>query len=122
MLMYFVTFTLINTRLTPFLQYTSTGIDNEILCTSSLQGRPEDFLCSNSRAYAKSISPSNDYPMPAYAGYNRDNIWEIIIYKGPGYRVYYFMIVTVVVLLLCAGDKSSQQKDINKAIEYIERV
>ena len=30
------------------------------------------------------------------------------------------MIESVVVLLLCAGDKSSQQKDINKAVEYLK--
>ena len=50
----------------------------------------------------------------------RDNIWELVIDKGPGYRVYYSMIESVVVLLLCAGDKSSQQKDINKAVEYLK--
>lgn len=50
----------------------------------------------------------------------RDNIWELVIDKGPGYRVYYSMIEGVVVLLLCAGDKSTQQKDINKAVEYLK--
>ena len=49
----------------------------------------------------------------------RDEVWELVIDKGPGYRVYYSMIENVVVLLLCAGDKSSQQKDINKAIEFL---
>ena len=29
------------------------------------------------------------------------------------------IIGNIVVLLLCAGDKSSQQKDINKAIDYL---
>lgn len=50
----------------------------------------------------------------------RDNVWEIVFDIGPGYRVYYSMIENVVVLLLCAGDKSSQQKDINKAIRYLQ--
>ncbi len=49
----------------------------------------------------------------------RDEIWELVIDKGPGYRVYYSMIEDIVVLLLCAGDKSSQQKDIAKAVEYL---
>ena len=51
----------------------------------------------------------------------RDNVWELVIDKGPGYRVYYSMMKNVVVLLLCAGDKSTQQKDIKKAIEYVKR-
>lgn len=50
----------------------------------------------------------------------RDSVWELIFDMGPGYRVYYSMIENVVVLLLCAGDKSSQQKDINKAIKYLQ--
>ena len=49
----------------------------------------------------------------------RDGIWELVIDKGPGYRVYYSMIGNTIVLLLCAGNKSSQQKDINKAIDYL---
>lgn len=49
----------------------------------------------------------------------RDEVWELVIDKGPGYRVYYSMIEDIVVLLLCAGDKSSQQKDISKAVEYL---
>ena len=50
----------------------------------------------------------------------REAVWELVIDTGPGYRVYYSMIENVVVLLLCAGDKSSQQKDINKAISYLQ--
>ena len=50
----------------------------------------------------------------------RENVWELVIDKGPGYRVYYSMIENVVVLLLCAGDKRTQQKDIDKAIEYLK--
>ena len=49
----------------------------------------------------------------------RDDVWELVIDKGPGYRVYYSIVADVIVLLLCAGDKSSQQRDINKAIEYL---
>ena len=50
----------------------------------------------------------------------RENVWELVIDKGPGYRVYYSMIENVVVLLLCAGDKRTQQKDIDRAIEYLK--
>lgn len=50
----------------------------------------------------------------------RDGVSELVIDIGPGYRVYYSMIGNVVVLLLCGGDKSSQQKDIDKAVEYLK--
>ena len=50
----------------------------------------------------------------------RDAVWELVFDIGPGYRVYYSMIDNVVVILLCAGDKSTQQKDINKAIKYLQ--
>lgn len=50
----------------------------------------------------------------------RDGVSELVIDTGPGYRVYYSMIENVVVLLLCGGDKSTQQKDINKAVDYLK--
>ena len=51
----------------------------------------------------------------------REGVWELIIDYGPGYRVYYSIVGKTVVLLLCAGDKRTQQKDINKAIEYLKK-
>lgn len=50
----------------------------------------------------------------------RDGVWELVINTGPGYRVYYSLIGNTVVLLLCGGDKGSQPKDINKAIEFLK--
>ena len=50
----------------------------------------------------------------------RESVWELVFNIGPGYRVYYSIIENVIVLLLCAGDKSSQQKDIDKAISYLQ--
>lgn len=50
----------------------------------------------------------------------RNGIWELVIDTGPGFRVYYSIIDNSIVILLCAGDKSSQQKDINNAIEYLK--
>ena len=50
----------------------------------------------------------------------RDGVWELVIDYGPGYRVYYSKIGNVVVLLLCAGSKRTQNKDIERAVEYLK--
>lgn len=46
------------------------------------------------------------------------DVHEIRIPYGPGYRIYYGLEGNRVVILLCAGDKSSQKKDIKKAHQY----
>ena len=46
-----------------------------------------------------------------------DGVSELKVDFGPGYRVYYSQRGTRLLLLLVGGDKSSQQKDIAKAIE-----
>ena len=51
----------------------------------------------------------------------RSGVWELVIDYGAGYRVYYSMAGKTIILLLCAGDKSSQQRDIDKAVEYLSR-
>lgn len=48
----------------------------------------------------------------------RDGVSELKVDVGPGYRVYYAIDGTRIVLLLCAGDKSTQSSDINRACEY----
>lgn len=45
-----------------------------------------------------------------------DGVSELKIDFGPGYRVYYSQRATRLLLLLVGGEKSSQQKDIAKAI------
>ena len=45
-----------------------------------------------------------------------DGVSELKIDIGPGYRVYYSQRGTVLLLLLAGGDKSTQEKDIAKAI------
>ena len=45
-----------------------------------------------------------------------DGLSELKINVGPGYRVYYSIREDSLRLLLAGGDKSSQQKDIAKAI------
>ncbi len=46
-----------------------------------------------------------------------DGVAELKIDVGPGYRVYYTIRGTKVLLLLMGGDKSTQSKDIRKAIK-----
>jgi putative addiction module killer protein len=45
-------------------------------------------------------------------------IYELKVYFGPGYRVYYGEDGQTVVILLCGGDKSTQSKDIQRAHQY----
>jgi len=40
---------------------------------------------------------------------------------GPGYRAYYVHRGESLVILLCGGDKSSQEKDIARAIAMAQR-
>lgn len=49
----------------------------------------------------------------------RDGVQELRIDYGPGYRVYLSKQGPVMVLLLCGGNKGSQSRDINLAIEYL---
>ena len=44
-----------------------------------------------------------------------EGVSELRIDTGPGYRVYYVQAGQEIVLLLCAGDKSTQRRDIAKA-------
>ena len=37
---------------------------------------------------------------------------------GPGYRIYFGQIGLTMILILCGGDKSTQQQDINRALDY----
>lgn len=45
-------------------------------------------------------------------------VYELKIPYGPGYRIYFGLEGNELVILLCAGDKSSQKKDIKKAHQY----
>lgn len=46
-----------------------------------------------------------------------ESVLEMRIHVGPGYRVYFTRRGEVVYLLLMGGDKSSQKRDIKRAIE-----
>ena len=49
-----------------------------------------------------------------------EGVVELRIDWGPGYRVYCSRLGRTVVLLLCGGDKRTQQKDIDRAKEYLK--
>jgi len=50
----------------------------------------------------------------------RENVSELRIDYGPGYRIYFGLVGKALVLLLCAGDKRSQQADIERAIAFLK--
>ena len=49
----------------------------------------------------------------------REGVSELRIDVGKGYRVYYtFFLDRLLILLLCAGDKSTQSSDMEKAVQF----
>lgn len=46
-----------------------------------------------------------------------EGVSELRIFFGPGYRIYFTQTSSVVVVLLTGGDKGSQSRDIQKALE-----
>jgi len=49
-----------------------------------------------------------------------NGVLELRIHWGPGYRVYIARRGEFVILLLCAGDKRTQQRDIQRAKTYLK--
>jgi putative addiction module killer protein len=49
----------------------------------------------------------------------REGVMELRVDHGPGYRVYLSRQGTVLVLLLCGSNKSAQDREIEKAIVYL---
>ena len=45
-------------------------------------------------------------------------VYELKIDFGPGYRLYFCEDGKMFIVLLCGGDKSTQEKDIRKALSY----
>lgn len=51
-----------------------------------------------------------------------DGIGELRVDYGPGYRVYFVQRGDVLVILLCGGDKSTQRRDIARALDMAKEV
>ena len=49
----------------------------------------------------------------------RDEVWELRVDVGPGYRVYFGQQGKTFVLLLCGGTKRAQSAEINRAARYL---
>lgn len=47
-----------------------------------------------------------------------EGVFELRLHFGPGYRIYLGEAANTVTVLLCGGDKSSQQRDIERAKTY----
>ncbi len=50
------------------------------------------------------------------------NLFELRLFFGSGLRIYYTIQADRVVLLLAGGDKSTQSKDIEKAINLLNEI
>ncbi len=59
-----------------------------------------------------------------YGDYKRisNDLFELRFKIGSGYRIYFTESQDVIILILCAGDKSSQSKDIAKAKTIINEI
>lgn len=49
-----------------------------------------------------------------------DGVFELRLHFGSGYRIYFGKENSKIVILLCAGDKSTQSRDVKKAKKYWE--
>ncbi|VAW38483.1 hypothetical protein MNBD_DELTA04-412 [hydrothermal vent metagenome] len=51
-----------------------------------------------------------------------ERIYEMRIFVGPGYRLYYTIRHHTIIIMLCGGDKATQEKDIKKAKKMTKSV
>ena len=51
-----------------------------------------------------------------------EDVRELRIHHGPGYRVYYVQCGKLLIVLLCGGDKNSQTRDIASALKMAKDV
>ncbi|HCS41484.1 MAG TPA: addiction module protein [Pseudomonas sp.] len=51
-----------------------------------------------------------------------DAVYEMRVHYGPGYRMYFTRQGEVIYLLLVGGDKSTQKRDIKRAIQMAQNI
>jgi putative addiction module killer protein len=81
-------------------------------------------VLSDSRAKARILSRIRNAELGNFGDYKPvgSGLYEMRIHDGPGYRLYYARHNEVVFLLILAGDKSTQSRDIRRAIAMLEKV
>jgi putative addiction module killer protein len=50
--------------------------------------------------------------------YLRDGVFELRLFFGPGYRIYFGEDGNTLIILLCGGTKTRQVNDIERALKY----
>ena len=55
-------------------------------------------------------------------GFVGDTVYEMRVHYGPGYRVYFTRRDEVIYLLLIGGDKSTQRRDIKRAVQMAHSI
>jgi putative addiction module killer protein len=51
-----------------------------------------------------------------------DTVYEMRVHYGPGYRMYFTRKGEVIYLLLIGGDKSTQKRDIKRAVQMAHNI
>jgi putative addiction module killer protein len=51
-----------------------------------------------------------------------EGIGELRVDFGPGYRIYFVRRGNAVIILLCGGDKSTQDRDIRRAVALAKEI
>lgn len=49
----------------------------------------------------------------------RDGVFEARLDFGPGYRLYFLRDGNKIIVLLCGGDKGTQGRDIDRAVDFL---
>lgn len=92
-------------------------------CTSDQKDVFQRWLdrLSDQRARRRILRRIDRIKLDGYIGDSkilREGVSELRVDEGAGYRIYFARSGEQVILLLCGGDKSSQDKDIARAVDF----